>query len=66
MNKINISDFIILINNKIFESQEYFVPKADGIYHIKIFINHNIKNCNGFFRYCRNIINIDLSYKKCY
>jgi len=59
--KININNYIILINDKIYESKRYFEPKTEGIYYIKIFMNHIIADCFGLFYECRNIINIDLS-----
>ena len=59
--KININDFTILINDEIYESKEYFRPKKEGIYQIKIFINNIINDCFGLFYYCKKIKTIDLS-----
>ena len=42
--KININNFVIFINDKIYENKNYFVTKTVGIYHIKIFIKNNIHN----------------------
>ena len=50
-----------MINDKICNSKNYLEPKTEGIYYIKIFINHIIEDCFGLFCYCKNILNIDLS-----
>ena len=59
--KININNFVIYNNNILYESKEYFMPKTDGEYHIKIFIKNNLNDCFGLFFCCDKIINIDLS-----
>jgi len=59
--KLNLNNFGILINDKIYKSKEYFIPESDGIYHIKIYIKNNIKDCLGLFYDCSNISNIDFS-----
>ena len=59
--KININNFVIFINDKIYENKNYFVTKTVGIYHIKLFIKNNIHNCHKLFINCENILNIDLS-----
>ena len=59
--KLNINNFVILINDKIYESKQYFKPKTEGIYHIKILIKNNIKDCFGLFYSCSTILSIDLS-----
>ena len=59
--KLNIDNYVILINDKIYKSKRYFEPKTEGLYNIKIFINDIIVDCFGLFYYCYKIINIDLS-----
>ena len=59
--KINLNNFDILINDKNYESKEYFLPKKEGKYYIKILIKNNINDCFGLFYQCSNIINADLS-----
>ena len=58
MNKNNTE---LYINNVKYEYQKYFIPKKEGIYHIKIKFNFLVNNCSYMFHYCKNIINIDLS-----
>ena len=48
-NKLNINNFIIFINDKIYESKEYFVPETVGIYDIKIYANALLKIVLDFF-----------------
>ena len=59
--KLNINNFIIFINDKKYESINYFIPQEEGIYIIKIFINAIMEDCFELFFGCRNIVNIDLS-----
>ena len=59
--KLNINNFVILINNKMYESKEYFIPQTNGKYHITIFLKNNILDCFGLFYDCWKITNIDLS-----
>ena len=59
--KLNIDNFVIFINDKLYESKEYFIPEKVGIYHIKIITKNNIQDCFGLFYDCLNIIDIDLS-----
>ena len=47
--KLNIDNFDIFINDNIYESKEYFIPKKVGIYHIKIITKNNIQDCFGLF-----------------
>ena len=58
--KLNMNNYIIFIDDKIYESKNYFIPEKSGIYNIIIFINSAIKDSFGLFYSCRNIINIDL------
>ena len=59
--RLNIKNFVILINDKKYESKNYFIPIEEGTYIITIFINSFMKDCFGLFFCCRNILNIDLS-----
>ena len=47
--KLNLNNCVILINDKIYDSKAYFVPKTEGIYTIKIFINHLVEDCFSIF-----------------
>ena len=58
---INLKNSVILINDNIYESKNYFIAKTAGIYHIKIFFKNIIQDCDGLFTFCQNITKIDLS-----
>ena len=58
---INLNNFVILINDNIYESKNYFIAKASGIYYIKIFIKNIIQDYFGLFYECPKITKIDLS-----
>ena len=59
---INLNNFVILINDNIYESKNYFIPKESGIYHIKIFIKNIVQDCFGLFYECRKITKINLFF----
>ena len=62
IHKLDINNFVILINDKLYESKNYFIPQKEGLYIITIFINVLMEDCFGLFLDCRNILNIDLSF----
>ena len=47
--KININNYVILTNDKIYKSKRYFEPRIEGIYYVKIFINNMMEDCFGLF-----------------
>ena len=51
-----------MINDNIYESKNYFIPKESGIYHIKIFIKNIVQDCFGLFYECRKITKINLFF----
>ena len=59
--KLNLNDFIVLVDDKICKTKNYLIPQKKGIYHIQIYINKLINDCFGFFCNCKKIIKIDLS-----
>jgi len=62
LQRFNMENIKIFINNKEYKKVNFFEPKNEGIYSIKIKINYsNIKDIQHMFSDCSNIINIDLS-----
>ena len=59
--RINLKNLVILINDNIYESKNYFIAKGSGIYHIKIFLKNIIQDYCGLLYGCKNITKIDLS-----
>ena len=47
--KININNYVIFTNDKIYKSKRYFEPRIEGIYYVKIFINNMMEDCFGLF-----------------
>jgi len=60
--KIDINDFNILINEKIFKSN-FFSTNKEGTYYIKIFIKNSIKDCSGLFYGCfYDVYNLNVDF----
>jgi len=60
-NEFYLKNAILFINNEIYKSENYFKPKKEGIYKIKIIFNILLKDCSRLFSDCNNLINIDFS-----
>ena len=61
--RINLKNFVILINDNIYESKNYFIAKTAGIYIILkyFFDTKNVTDMSMMFYDCCNLINLDLS-----
>ena len=57
--EINESNTELYINNEKRRYNNYFYPKKEGIYSVKLKFNFYMKSCYGMFHDCKNIINID-------
>ena len=57
----NLNTELYIDNNIQNEFKNYFVPKKEGIFSIKLKLKSFIKDCSGMFCNCYNIKNIDLS-----
>jgi len=51
----------LYINNIKYNYKKYFKPEKEGIYHIIIKLNIQIKDCSFMFYNCKNLVNLDLS-----
>ena len=60
-NENYLNNVILFINNKRYKYENYFKPKKEGIYNIRIIFNLLIKDWSSLFSNCKNLINIDLS-----
>ena len=60
--KLNRDNIIILIDGEICRYDNYYIFPKKGIYNVTIFINYILKDCTALFCYCKNIIDIDLSF----
>ena len=60
MNNVNTR---LYINDEIQnEFKNYFIPKKEGIFSIKLKLNIFVKDCSGMFYECYSITNVDLSF----
>ena len=61
INTLNDTNTKIYINNEPVAFSKFFKPTQAGNYEIKIKFKKLFKNCKFMFRYCTNIVKIDLS-----
>ena len=59
--ELNNNNTQIYINGIIYKFSNYFIPKNEGIYLIKLVFNIKMIDCCFMFSCCNNIIEIDLS-----
>ena len=57
----NRNNSILYIDDKIIESENYFIPEKEGIFSIRLILKNLINDCSEMFEYRKHLINIDLS-----
>ena len=62
--KINIfngKNSILYVDDKIIESENYFIPEKEGIFSIRLIIKNPNEDCSRMFARCSSIIDMDLT-----
>ena len=57
----NGNNSVLYVDDKIIDSENYFIPEKEGIFSIRLILNDSIKDCSKMFEYRKHLINIDLS-----
>ena len=52
---------ILYVDDKIIESENYFIPEKEGIFSIRLIIKNPNEDCSRMFQFCSRIIDMDLT-----